>query len=115
MNINDYLMAHRDSSLPEVRADHSFPVAPYIVCKDGFKVSVQATHGAYCSPRTNTGPWHAVELGFPSDRPTDAIMQYCEDPERPTDTVSGYVPVELVEDLIAAHGGMADVGGDTDE
>ena len=33
-------------------------------------------------------------------------MRYCEDPETPTETVYGYVPIELVETLIAAHGGM---------
>jgi hypothetical protein len=81
-----------------------FPLAKRITCADGFSLSVQATHGAYCSPRQNIGPWTAVEVGFPSAKP-DLIMDYAEDTERPTETVYGYVPVELVLALIELHGG----------
>jgi len=105
MSINDYLMSQRDENDPKVRDDYSFPVVKRIQCTDGFSLSVQASHGAYCSPRTNLGPWDEVEVGFPSDVPTQ-IMQYAENPDAPTETVYGYVPIELVEELIAAHGGM---------
>ena len=33
-------------------------------------------------------------------------MPYAEDRERPTDTVYGYVPVEIVERVIEKHGGI---------
>jgi len=105
MNLNDYLMSHRDLKNPKVRDDYDFPLVPRVVCADGFSISVQASHGAYCSPRTNIGHWYQVECGFPSDTPTE-IMDYCENSDKPTKTVYGYVPIELVEDLIAAHGGM---------
>jgi hypothetical protein len=105
MDLNEYLMSQRDATDPKVQEDYSFPVAKRIECEDGFSLSVQASHGAYCSPRTNLGPWYQVEVGYPSDVPTE-IMRYCEDPETPTETVYGYVPIELVETLIAAHGGM---------
>ena len=105
MNLNEYLMSQRDENDPKVRDDYSFPLAKRIECEDGFSLSVQASHGAYCSPRTNLGPWDQVEVGFPSDVPTE-IMHYAEQPEKPTETVYGYVPIELVETLIAAHGGM---------
>jgi hypothetical protein len=105
MSVNDYLMNHRDIQAELVRRDETYPVAPRIKCADGFSISVQATHGAYCRPRTNLGPWYEVECGYPSDTPT-LIMMYAEDPERPTGTVYGYVPIELVEELIAEHGGM---------
>ena len=105
MNLNQSLMSQRDENDPEVRDDYSFPLAKRIECEDGFSLSVQASHGAYCSPRTNLGPWYQVEVGFPSDVPTQ-IMHYCENSETPTKTVYCYVPIELVEELIAAHGGM---------
>lgn len=105
MDLNEYLMSQRDENDPKVRDDYSFPLAKRIECEDGFSLSVQASHGAYCSPRTNLGPWDEVEVGFPSDVPTE-IMNYAEQPEKPTETVYGYVPIELVETLVAAHGGM---------
>ena len=67
---------------------------------------VQATKGAYCAPRENQGPWHEVEVGFPSSEP-EFIMQFAEQAEKPTETVYGYVPVELVEKLVDHHGGPA--------
>jgi hypothetical protein len=81
-------------------------VAKRITCADGFSISVQAHEGAYCRPRESDGPWHKVELGFPSEDPGKEFVQYCEDPESPTETVYAYVPIELVEALIARHGGF---------
>lgn len=103
--LNKYLMSQRDENDQRVRNDESFPLAKRIECTDGFSISVQATHGAYCSPRTNLGPWYEVECGFPSDIP-DGIMDYAESPGIPTETVYAYVPIELVEKLIMMHGGM---------
>lgn len=103
--LNEYLMSQRDINDEKVYNNHSFPLAKRITCNDGFSLSVQATHGAYCSPRQNIGPWYSVEVGFPSDAP-EFIMDYAESPDRPTETVYGYVPIELVEKLINHHGGM---------
>lgn len=105
MNLNDYLMSQRDENDPRIQGDILYPVVKRIECADGFSLSVQASHGAYCSPRTNLGPWSHVEVGYPSAIPTE-IMSYCENPEAPTQTVYGYVPIGLVEALIVAHGGM---------
>lgn len=80
---------------------------PRIECADGFTMSVQASSGHYCSPRDSTGPWDAVEVGYPSAK-VEAFMPYVDggpDTE-PTDTVYGYVPIELVVDAIDAHGGI---------
>jgi hypothetical protein len=76
-----------------------------ILCKDGFKFSVQASSFHYCSPRNNIGPYSHVEVGYPSQTPIPEIMEYAEDASKPTQTVYGYVPVELVQKLIDAHGG----------
>jgi len=105
MKVNDYLMSQRDTSDPKVYMDDSFPLAKRITCADGFSISVQASHGAYCRPRTNVGPWSAVECGFPSATPT-SIMSHCENPDNPTETVYGYVPIELVDELLDLHGGF---------
>jgi len=77
-----------------------------VLCADGFRVSTQASNGHYCEPREDTGPWSQVELGFPSADPGEVIRAYAEDPAQPTDTVYPYVPIELVEALIAQHGGI---------
>lgn len=108
-------------------------VAPRIRCADGFDLSVQASWGHYCldadgrrpklpmsGPFSDSAvapmPYTAVEVGFPSARPEpwrcstaprDGWEWYAESPEDPTGTVYGYVPVQMVLDLIAAHGGEA--------
>ena len=78
---------------------------PHIYCNDGFKVSVQVGEFAYCTPRNNYGPWYKVELGFPSEE-EPLIMDYVEDPSRPTETVYGYVPLDLVMEVFDKHGGI---------
>lgn len=79
---------------------------PRIVCEDGTTVSVQASAFYYAHPRTNRGPYKAVEVGFPSAEPPLAWEQYAEDWGRPTSTVYKYVPLELVSFFIASHGGI---------
>ena len=78
--------------------------APRIVCADGFSMSVQAGEAIYCTPRNSDGPWTAVEVGFPSAK-ADLLMPYAEEPDKPTDTVYGYVPVSVVAQVIIDHGG----------
>ncbi len=79
-----------------------------VVCADGFKMSVQAHDGAYCIPRTNGAEKYSqVEIGFPSQQ-EELIMPWCEAPDEPTDTVYGYVPVDVVTNVIVKHGGMVE-------
>lgn len=88
-------------------------VSNNLTCADGFKVSVIAGGGSYSIPRNDgftdsiPGPFTAVEVGFPSERPEpwSDWEHYCEDPEKPTDTVYGYVPADMVRALVALHGG----------
>ena len=70
-----------------------------IVCKDGTKISVQASHFHYCSPRTDEGPWTAVEIGYPT-APVPRSWGF-------DGMVAGYVPVEKVRAFIKRHGGEA--------
>jgi len=76
-----------------------------IECSDGFKVSIQASECHYCKPRDNTGPYHMFELGYPSQQ-DDLILRYAEEPSSPTETVYAYVPVEIIDAMLAKHGGI---------
>ena len=79
-----------------------------IVCADGFSMSVQAHNGAYCSPRINNAErYEEVEIGFPSST-EPLLMEWCEDKQDPTGTVYGYVPAQVVVNVIAKHGGMVE-------
>lgn len=75
------------------------------VCNDGFYVSIQASEYHYCAPREhNAWPYKSFELGFPSE--VDPLIEdYAEEPGT-TETVFGYVPVEVVVELINKHGGF---------
>jgi hypothetical protein len=98
--INEYLKAKRNP------LSLCSPVPP-IVCVDGFEISVQASECHYCQPREDNAPQYThVECGFPNAEP-ELILEYAENPDDPTETVYGYVPIELVEQLITLHGGIA--------
>jgi hypothetical protein len=68
------------------------------------------------------GPYTEVECGFPSVRPEPWACPhdegecsrtgerwecYAENPDDPTETVYGYVPVAMVQALLDSHGGEA--------
>ena len=95
-NLNEYF---RNNRLPH-------GLVKRIECADGFSISVQGHDGAYCLPRIDDEwgdmEYSHVECGFPSAEP-EFIMDYVEDDNNPTDTVYGYVPVDLVEALIDLH------------
>ncbi len=80
---------------------------PRAVCKDGFSVSIQASKCHYCNPRKDfLKEYDEVELGFPSEG-LNELADYAEDGDL-TETVYGFVPIELVEKLIEKHGGIVD-------
>jgi hypothetical protein len=83
-----------------------------IECKDGFSMSVQAGTSVYSDPRDDVGPYHSVECGFPSEY-EELIIAYAEARHEPTKTVYGWVPVGVVTNVIAKHGGM--IGGTVPE
>ncbi len=75
---------------------------PPMVCADGFKMSVQGHYGTYSHPRDDFADrYSAVEVGFPSER-EELLMPYIDGgPDTdPTDTVYGYVPVEVIEQIV---------------
>lgn len=86
--------------------DKHHGTCPDVVCANGFTMSVQASRTHYCSPRTDVGPWQSVEIGFPN-RIEPLLWEYAESPGRWTETVYGYVPVELAAAVIEVNGGFA--------
>ena len=99
--IQAWMLAHQ----PRHAGPPGHPLTPAVVCADGFRVSVQAGYSAYSSPRASHGPWTHLEAGFPSE-PVESWLEFAEDPERPCCTVYAYVPIVLIDDAIAAHGGL---------
>lgn len=89
----------------EIRTD-ALKAVPRIICADGFNMSVQAGAALYCSPRDSDGPWYSVEVGFPSGR-AEVLMPFAEEADRPTKTVYGWVPLSIVAQVVADHGGFA--------
>ena len=87
---------------------HKEPL-PVVKCKDGFSMSVQASHFHYCKPRViiawpSFESYTHVEVGFPSGT-EELLMPYVEDKSNPTDTVYPFVPVGVVLEVIEKHGG----------
>ena len=81
---------------------------PRIVCQTGFNISVQGHRGSY-STRNANGELTHVECGFPSTTPkTKALREYaeCFGDHNYTETVYGWVPVEVVLAEFEAHGGI---------
>lgn len=82
-------------------AHPTYRVMPRIVCADGTTLSVQAGSMLYSTPRSNRGPYSAVEVGFPSSPPPSTWDEYASGPD-----IWAYVPIELVHFYIAGHGGI---------
>ena len=96
MTINKYLQTTKVN-----RYGHR----PRLHCADGFSVSVQVGSWHYCNPRVDDAKhYKSVELGYPS-MVDELIIDYAEDSNY-TNTVYGYVPVHIVDELIKKHGGI---------
>lgn len=94
-------------SIKELAGFEMIERKPRVTCNDGFSVSIQASEYHYCTPRINlkNGGYYSVELGFPSQE-DDLIKPYAEDSSSFTQTVYGYVPIGIVDELIMKHGGI---------
>lgn len=84
---------------------HGYCHRPRIVCNDGFNMSVQGSIGHYCSPRITTDYYNSLEIGFPSEQ-EDLIMEFAEQKEIPTETVYGWVPIDIIQKVIEKHKGI---------
>ena len=112
MRINQYLAKH----MAFTKYDDLFFLkenAPRVKCGDGFSMSVQASKNHYCFPRKDvpfdrsTIGYTEVEVGYPSEYEAE-LMPYVEDEAFPLQTVYAYVPVKVVDAIIAKHGGIVE-------
>lgn len=71
---------------------------PEAICADGFKMSIQASEDHHCQ-KDDEGSYVSVEVGFPS--PSEPLLDEYGD-----DGVYGYVPLTVVDAIIAKHGGI---------
>lgn len=100
MNVNEYLAAnavwfYRGKTGLEFKLR-----TPAIVCADGFTLSVQASRLHYSKPATDLGPYTHVEVAYPSG-PAPELETYRNG------GIYGFVPVALVDAVLAQHGGIA--------
>ena len=79
-----------------------------VYCRDGFRMSVQASGFHYCTPRVdNADAYTACEVGFPSQA-EPMLMEWIEVPGGdPTRSVYVAVPSHVIAEVIAKHGGNA--------
>ena len=88
--------------------DNEFFFLPRIYCKDGFNISIQVHQGNYCASengiRTFGLDWKLVEWGFPSEY-IDG-KKYKAESSPTTESVGGYVEIELMDELCEEHGGI---------
>ena len=103
MKINEYIVKYRTVKklVPGMTSTHT----PHVVCKDGFKMSVQAGQSLYSEPRDVVDSYEEVEVGFPSTEES-LLTSYAEDEENLCGTVYGYVPCSIIDEVIKKHGGI---------
>ena len=79
-----------------------------VVCADGFRMSVQANQGAYCTPREDGADSYThAEVGFPN-LVEELLLPYAEDPEKPRGTVYPWVPSHVIVAVCAKHRGIVE-------
>lgn len=85
-----------------------FVTRHHAVCADGFTLSIQASDTHRSTPSGNEdAPWAKLELGYPSE--IEPLLEPYSEKPGSWDTVYNYVPWEVVEQVVAKHGGIADV------
>jgi hypothetical protein len=76
-----------------------------LTCKDGFWLSVQGDRDKYSKPRKkefNIYAYMAMEI-MASELLPEEFNEYLDnEPNR----IYGYVPVEMIENLLVSHGGV---------
>jgi hypothetical protein len=108
MNINDYIQQQK-ALLPYCEY-RSIKRIPWIECVDGFHASIQGGYGYYSEPNQESNYFVTVEIGYPSETPTEEIKEYAEllgeNTDDYTDAIYPQVPIALVDELLQLHGGI---------
>ena len=103
MKINEFIQKYRvvEKLVPGMTRSYN----PHVVCKDGFKMSVQAGQSLYSTPKDVADDYEEAEVGYPSTEET-LLTTYAEDNDNLCDTVYGYVPCSIIDEVIEKHGGI---------
>ena len=103
MKINEFIQKYRvvEKLVPGMTRSYN----PHVVCKDGFKMSVQAGQTLYSTPKDVADDYEEAEVGYPSTEET-LLTTYAEDNDNLCDTVYGYVPCSIIDEVIEKHGGI---------
>ena len=103
MKINEFIQKYRKVKklVPGMTSSHT----PHVICKDGFKMSVQAGQSLYSTPKDVADDYEEAEVGYPSTEET-LLTTYAEDNDNLCDTVYGYVPCSIIDEVIEKHGGI---------
>lgn len=99
MGINEYLTTHATWLNPGAGIEFKLRTPP-LVCADGFTMSVQASTLHYSKPASDHGPYTHVEVGNPSATVPELAFYR-------NGGVYAFVPVGVVDAIIAQHGGIA--------
>ena len=103
MKINEFIQKYR--VVQKFGLGFTRTLTPHVVCKDGFKMSVQAGQSLYSEPRDVADSYEEAEVGFPSTEES-LLTSYAEDEENLCGTVYGYVPCSIIDEVIEKHGGI---------
>ena len=108
MTLNEALNKGRKDRVVILHSNvRTFKRNPVITCTDGYSISIQCGVSMYCNPREDildVEGYTEFELGFPNQ--LDSLLtDYAEEGDT-TQTIFTYVPRQVVEDLIAKHGGI---------
>ena len=103
MKINEFIQKYR--TVTKLVPGMTTSRTPHVVCNDGFEMSVQAGQSLYSEPRDVADSYEEAEVGFPSIEES-LLTSYAEDNENLCDTVYGYVPCSIIDQVIEKHGGI---------
>ena len=103
MKINEFIQKYRKVKklVPGMTRSYN----PHVICKDGFKMSVQAGQTLYSEPKDVADSYERAEVGYPSTEES-LLTTYAEDEENLCGTVYGYVPCSIIDEVIKKHGGI---------
>lgn len=84
-----------------IKKEGDFILRKHYICKDGFRISIQASKIHNCSPRQNlyNGEYTKVEVAC---LPQDELNEY-KGENMYYEVVYDFVPIELIEKLIEKH------------
>ena len=103
MKINEFIQKYR--IVKRLVPGMTRSITPHVICKDGFKMSVQAGQSLYSTPKDVAEDYEEAEVGCPSTEET-LLTTYAEDNDNLCDTVYGYVPCSIIDEVIEKHGGI---------